>query len=651
MKLSIIIVNYNVRHFLEQCLNSVYQAIDGINAEVFVVDNNSVDGSVAMVRDKFPAVICLANTVNVGFAKANNLAIKQAKGEYVLLLNPDTVVQEDTFSKCLNYMDSHLETGGLGVRMIDGKGNFLPESKRGLPTPMVAFYKLSGLIKLFPKSKRFAHYYMGHLSEFETNTVEILAGAFMLMRKKVLDEVGLLDEQFFMYGEDIDLSYRIIKGGYTNTYFADTQIIHYKGESTKKGSLNYVFIFYQAMEIFAKKHFSKGQARLYGTLINMAIWMRATLSFSSRLLQRIAFPLTDAAVMIGGMYYLKLYWEHNHRFVQGGAYPPEFMQFAVPGYVFIWLLTLFFSGGYDRPTRSFNLWRGLAVGTIIILAAYGLLSETYRFSRALILLGAFWGALALPLWRVIYQLISKKLIIKDARIDKRRVIIGSKEEFNRIDQLLNQSGVQAGFTGWVSTAEEPTAEALGNPDQLEEMLRIYRIDEVIFCAKDLSAQRIMTLMRRIQALQVEIKIAPPESLFVIGSNSIDTQGEWYTVQVNTIALPTNKRMKRLIDTLAALFFLMCSPILIFMQKRPFGFLMNCLHVLVNTKTWVGYNPLGNPQNLPSLKPAVLHANMYTKSALLDEQTLTRINFLYAKEYTPRTDLEILSRNIRQLGGA
>ena len=649
MKLSIVIVNYNVRHFLEQCLISVYKALDGIAAEVFVVDNNSVDGSVAMVQEKFPQVTCIANTVNVGFAKANNQAMRQAKGEYILLLNPDTVVQEDTFTKCLAYMDAHPKTGGMGVRMIDGKGNYLPESKRGLPTPMVAFYKLSGLIRLFPKSKRFAHYYMGHLQETETNEVEILAGAFMLMRKKTLDEVGLLDESYFMYGEDIDLSYRILKGGYSNVYFADTQIIHYKGESTKKGSLNYVFIFYQAMQIFAKKHFSKGQARIYGTLINLAIWMRAALSVLNRLAKRIAFPAVDATVMIMGMYYLKLYWEHNHRFVQGGAYPPEFMQVAVPSYVGLWLISLFFSGGYDKPTRSFNIWRGLAIGTLIILAAYGLLSEQYRFSRALILLGAFWGALALPLWRWLFQAISGGAVLKDTRLDKRRVIVGSKEEFSRIDQLLSQSGLKAGFTGWVSMAKQEDRDALGNPEQLQEMISVYRIDEVIFCAKDLSSQRIMNLMSQIQGQQVEIKIAPPESLFVIGSNSINTQGEWYTVQVNTIALPGNRRMKRLIDFISALLFLMLSPVLLFIQKRPITFISNCIQVLLNAKTWVGYNPKGNPQNLPKLKPAVLHANMQTQSALADEQTLTRINFLYAKEYTPGTDLEIIGKNLRNLG--
>jgi O-antigen biosynthesis protein len=219
LKLSVIIVSYNVKHFLEQCLHSVRAAIAGIDTEIFVVDNASVDGSVKMVREKFPEAICIANDDNPGFAKANNQAIRQSKGEYVLLLNPDTIVETDTFAKIIGFMDSHPDAGGLGVKMVDGTGRFLPESKRGLPTPVVAFYKIFGLSRLFPKSKTFNKYHLGYLDKDKTHQVEILAGAFMLMRKSVLDEVGLLDEAFFMYGEDIDLSYRIIKGGYHNYYY------------------------------------------------------------------------------------------------------------------------------------------------------------------------------------------------------------------------------------------------------------------------------------------------------------------------------------------------------------------------------------------------------------------------------------------------
>ncbi|MBI3237444.1 MAG: glycosyltransferase family 2 protein, partial [Flavobacteriia bacterium] len=303
-KIAVIIVNYNVTFFLEQCLNSVARAMEQEPAEVWVVDNNSVDGSVEMVAEKFPWVKLIANKDNKGFSKANNQAMLLSQCKYQLLLNPDTVVEEDTLKKVVDYMDEHPNVGGLGVRMVDGKGKFLPESKRGLPTPAVAFYKIFGISRIFPRSKRFGRYHLGNLSEFETNEIEILSGAFMLMRKEALDKVGLLDEDFFMYGEDIDLSYRIIKGGYKNVYFPETRIIHYKGESTKKSSVNYVFVFYRAMVIFARKHFSQKNAKLFSFLINSAIYFRASLAIASRFIKKSMLPLVDALYILIGLFAL-----------------------------------------------------------------------------------------------------------------------------------------------------------------------------------------------------------------------------------------------------------------------------------------------------------------------------------------------------------
>ena len=276
MKLSVIIVNYNVKYFLEHCLYSVRNAIKGIDAEVFIVDNNSVDGSMQMLRSKFSDFILIENKENVGFAKANNQAIRLAKGEYILLLNPDTVVEEDTFLKCIDFMDEHRDCGGLGIKMIDGSGKILKESKRGFPTPWASFCKMSGLTSLFPHSKRYAQYYMGHLSYDETNEVDILAGAYMMMRKECLDKVGLLDEDFFMYGEDMDLSFRMLIDGMSN-YYLPIPIIHYKGECTKTESLNYVKIFYEAMHIFYRKHYPRS-SWLNKIVVTIAIVLRMCIS-------------------------------------------------------------------------------------------------------------------------------------------------------------------------------------------------------------------------------------------------------------------------------------------------------------------------------------------------------------------------------------
>jgi O-antigen biosynthesis protein len=255
MDLSIVIVNYNVKFFLEQCLHSVIKATEKISTEIFVVDNNSTDGSVAMLRQKFPEIILIENMANLGFSVANNQALSMSRGRYCLLLNPDTLVEEDTFIKCVQFMDSHPEAGALGVKMIDGQGVFLPESKRALPTPDVAFFKVFGLSRLFPHSKLFGKYHLGFLDKNKTHVVSVLSGAFMFIRKTALDKAGLLDENYFMYGEDIDISYRLTKTGYLNYYFAETTIIHYKGESTKKASINYVLVFLQGYDHFRQKTF------------------------------------------------------------------------------------------------------------------------------------------------------------------------------------------------------------------------------------------------------------------------------------------------------------------------------------------------------------------------------------------------------------
>ena len=264
MKLSIVIVNYNVRAYLEECLQSVRKALEGIEGEVWVVDNNSQDDSVETLRRDYPWVRLVANTENMGFARANNLAIRQSQSDYVLLLNPDTVVEEPTLRGVLDFMDAHPEAGGAGVMMHNADGTLAPESRRGLPTPWVAGLKMLGFTK---------RYYMSHLPWDQPGRIDVISGAFCMLRRKALDQVGLLDEDFFMYGEDIDLSCRLLKGGWQNWYLPFS-ITHYKGKSTQKTDYRYVHIFYQAMLIFFRKHYSH-QSFFYAIPVKIAIYFRA----------------------------------------------------------------------------------------------------------------------------------------------------------------------------------------------------------------------------------------------------------------------------------------------------------------------------------------------------------------------------------------
>lgn len=288
MLLSVIIVNYNVKYFLEQCLCSVRKAIGEMrvatgerNVEVWVVDNNSTDGSIEYLQHRFPFVQFIRNSVNQGFSKANNQALQKATGKYILFLNPDTILPEDAFTKCIAFMESTADAGALGVQMIDGTGQFLKESKRGFPSLWVSFCKMSGLTRWFPSSKIFARYYMGHLSNQEVNKVDILSGAFMMVKQALLNKTGGFDEQFFMYGEDIDLSYRLQQTGHHNYYLPDCTVIHFKGESTRKDS-KYVRLFYKAMVLFVQKHFHGELAWFYTGLLEAVIWLRAAVTFVSR---------------------------------------------------------------------------------------------------------------------------------------------------------------------------------------------------------------------------------------------------------------------------------------------------------------------------------------------------------------------------------
>ena len=256
MQLSVIILNYNVRYFLEQCVLSVQAALQHIDGEIIVIDNNSSDDSCQMIKKQFPHFKLIENKENLGFPKGNNIGVAEAKGEYICILNPDTVVSEDTFEKILNTKNWQLNTGIVGCKLIDGTGNFLSESKRSIPTPWVAFTKVFGLYKFFPKVRLFNQYYGQHLSENQSGNVEILVGAFMLMKRDLYNEVGGFDENCFMYSDDIDLSYMVIKKDKTNYYFAETTVIHYKGESTVKDG-TYMKRFQEAMDYFYSKHFKR----------------------------------------------------------------------------------------------------------------------------------------------------------------------------------------------------------------------------------------------------------------------------------------------------------------------------------------------------------------------------------------------------------
>lgn len=653
-RLSVIIVNYNVKYFLEQALRSVLGASEGLDVETIVVDNNSADGSVEMVAEKFPEVKLIANKENTGFSKANNQGIEISTGEYVLLLNPDTVVEEDCFTKCLDFMEQHPDCGGLGVKMVDGKGQFLPESKRALPTPAVSFFKIFGLSSVFPKSKMFGRYHLGYLSDTETHVVDVLPGAFMMMPRKLLDQIGYLDEDFFMYGEDVDLSYRIQKAGFKNYYYPEVKIIHYKGESTKKGSLNYVRIFYQAMSIFAAKHFSKSSAQFYGLVISIAIYLRAFMALVSRLFGAISLPVLDVALLYGGMWAIKDLWTTTVKDTID-YYPEVYMQLVVPAYILVWLVALYFNGGYDKPIRAYRTVRGVLLGTLIIATVYAFLPNNWRYSRGMILLGAVWATTILTIIRYLLGYISGSNVLFKENDTTRIVIVGGEDESKRALSLISQAGVESRYVGFVSPypKDKLNEHYLADLDALYDVRLTYQVKEVIFCSADVPVKSIINFMTVIGS-ELNYKILPEGSDSIIGSNSKNTAGDLYAIDINlAISTSMNKRNKRLLDILVCLVTLLTYPIGAFFYKDPMQYIKNWWLVLFGRKSWVGYAPTENDSKgqywLPPLRPGVLSSVDLLKNTKVDDRTKGRLNLLYAKDYKVFKDLRIVVKNFRCLG--
>ncbi len=449
-----------------------------------------------------------------------------------------------------------------------------------------------------------------------------------------------------MYGEDIDLSYRITKGGYKNYYFPETTIIHYKGESTKKGSINYVKVFYNAMIIFAKKHFSKGNARRYALLINLAIYFRAILTLTGQFIKSVFLPALDALIIYIGFAVLLPNWEAYK--YERGYYPPEYLHFAVPIYILIWICCIWLNGGYRKSIQFGRIFKGLLWGTLSILIFYSLVDESMRYSRALLLLGSGWAFLALPAYR--YLLYKLQMTGLELELDKQKriAVVAAVEESKRISELITQSGLNIDVVGFVSPDNSIHQQFyLGNIHQLPEIIRINKIDELIFSAGDIPSQEIIRIMLDLSDLNIDYKIAPPESLSIIGSNSISTAGDLYVVHINSIAKENNKQNKRVFDFIMVFFLLFISPFVIWFTNSQTGFFRSIFEVLTGKKSWVGYCS-GTQNHLPPIKKGILSpASLYPET--IQEKKKDELNIVYAKDYRLMNDLEIVLKAWRNIG--
>ena len=645
MHLSVIIVNYNVKHFLEQCLYSVQKACEGIDAEIIVADNNSTDGSRAFLEPAFPAVKFLWNSNNAGFAKANNQALAMAKGDFILFLNPDTILAEDSIEKCVRFFEHNKTAGAVGIRMIDGTGKFLKESKRAFPSPLTSLYKLTGLTMLFPRSKTFAKYHLGHLSEKENHQVDVLAGAFMMIPKKVLDEIGNFDERFFMYGEDVDLSFRIQKAGYKNYYFSESTIIHFKGESTKRGSLNYVRLFYKAMSLFVKKHYSGSKAGIFIFLIQTAIIIRAFFSVLGKLLSRIGLRILDAGIILSAFLVTKYFWSNYIR--QERNYSPNVLLIGFPAFTAIFLIAAYYSGLYDKGYKQSHLIRSTSIAGLVLLSVYALLPENIRFSRGILILGIFVAFLLMNLMRLFF--IKRRYLETGNEHEESRqtIVVSGEKHFDAIAVILQKAGLRKRILGRVNSSGEETSSSLGSIEQLPKLVVKYPVKEIIFCENGLRYKEIINLVQRLPG-GVRNKFHATGSNSIVGSDSSKESGDYVSISKKyEIDKPWNQRNKRLLDICIALFFIFSFPVHIFLQKKPLHFYKNVFLVLLKQKTWVGY--AGNMDGLPALLNAVLTST--SLPAVLNElpaESLRNADEWYASGYSVLLDLQKIKRGYRYL---
>lgn len=644
MLVSVVIVNYNVRYFLQLCLESVFrqfnEAGQPFSMEVIVVDNHSPDDSVAHLKPLFPQVIWIENQQNVGFSKANNQGFRQAKGEFVLVLNPDVVLPEDNLLKSVNWMKSNPEYGALGIRMLDGAAQFLPESKRGLPTPEAAFYKLFGLSKFFPQSRRFGAYHQSFLPELENNETEVLAGAWMLIRKVALDQVEGFDEQYFMYGEDIDLSYRLRLKGWKIGYFADSAIIHFKGESTRKETFRYVMLFYGAMIKFSKTHFSKQRASLFSIIIRLAVLFRASLSVLGRWMNKVSLPVADFMLILFSFEQIKNFWLQNIRSDEGLSYPPEYMQQVVPLYALVWIAGAFFGGAYDKPWRPIKHLRGLLVGTLVLAVIYAFLPLDLRYSRGLLLLGAAGAAFTTIGIRLLINLLTTGQMQDKARLPRRTLIVAEKSQAARILSLLQEAEASNRYLGYLAPELVPNDPfCLGDFRQLKEVTTAFEVDEIIFSAQSCSYASILQMMELCRMKGLSFRFHPISGDYVLGSDSIDMPGDLYLPLWNLkLNSPEAKRNKRLSDIFFSFFLLLLSPLLLVFSRMKADDFPVLIRVFFGRSTLVSYT--GDGAGLPPLKKGWCSTVAATN---LEVQAKNRADVLYAKNYSPLVDGALLKR--------
>ena len=632
--ISVIIVNYNVRDLVDNCISSVQKAASGnFTVEIFLVDNNSIDGSADHIRSKYPDVEVIENDQNIGFSRANNIALKRAEGEYVLILNPDTLLEEGTFERMIGFCRDHPDAGAVTSKLILANGKLDSACRRSFPTPAVAIPRILGLSKLFPNSKTLARYNLTYLDENLTHEVDAICGAFMFIPRKVFERSGYFDEDYFMYGEDLDLCFQIRKSGYKIYYYPEVTTIHFKGESTRKTHLSYVNNFYGAMSIFVRKNLT-GFSKLLSPLLQAGIIIRSSASYSKRLLGYFLLPVIDA-VLLYAAYILAVRIRFN-------IFPNKDYLFIITVYVIVWIILLALFGLYTKKkrlslARAFNA----VIAGFFVNSSITYFFKEYAFSRSVILASTILAVVFLLSWRWVYSMF---LFFKEKNILLNKInllVVGSGKLSQNSEDKLNAKYNILRFAG----------EKKNRIFDLQEQIQINNVHEVIFTDESFSNQQILDLMWRFRNRNVRFRIIPSDKELILSKLNASSIDEINLIEIEyNINNKMNIFLKRIMDiALSAPLLATVYPAVQLYRSLggrtlsgPFSKLLLLPQVFSGKYSLVGYPVWLQKEHTQFIGKkgltGLIQLNYYDS---MSEEEMQNLNFFYAKNQSTALDMEIL----------
>jgi hypothetical protein len=651
MKVSVVIVSYNVRGFLENLLGSLDRSLTGIESEIIVVDNSSDDDTVEFLRREFHDVRLIENRSNVGFGKANNQGVRISSGEYLLIINPDSIVQEDTIKEMIDFMILHPDAGAASCKILNANGTLQKSCRRGFPTPWVAFTKISGLSSLFPRSRAFGQYNLTYLNPGEVHEVDAISGSFMFLRRKVFLEVGGFDEDYFMYGEDIDLCYKIKRAGYKAYYTPQTTAIHFKGESTKRSTVNHRYEFYHAMSVFAEKRYGSGT--LLSRLLNGAIIInrqsRMLLNLLGKAIPVLAdFCIAVIAVVVGEFFRL-------HRIFVIPSYGRPYFYLA-PGLAFILLGAGF--GIYGENKFSVKLSFLCTLLTFLLFSSLTYFLKEFAFSRLIVLVACLIMCVIIPGWRLVYQLKSSVGSKRHPVFGRRTLVVGTDD---RAVELIKKvrAKISMGYEiiGIVSESQKKESRLLGIkiigalPD-LPRLIEDEKIDEVIFASGEISYSQMLQAISNVNKSGVSLKLVPDTIDVIVGKTYVDGLSDVPLVDIDyNISRTRNKILKRLFDiSFGIVGLIVLCPVLFSKRSSSTRRVFQKLPRVVEGQLSVvgrsdGY-PLGSDEAFG--KFGVTGVVQLNRGQSLSDEEVEKLYVYYAKNQSFWLDLEIIAKSFLQL---